>query len=138
MHNKAVLVLYVDKVCRAIEQSDCLVHVMTVYVWTSEESAPGLESVLSKCACTRGAVRQGAVNTAGGWAQDAGGMAVDGANQVADWAPGAGEAVWGGMQDAGGWAADGAGAVADWAPGALDNVGDFAGDAIGAIGDFFG
>jgi len=56
---------------------------------------------------------------------------------VADWAPGAANAVGDFAGDAGGAIMGAGGAVADWAPGALDSVGDFAGDAFSAIADFF-
>ena len=57
--------------------------------------------------------------------------------QRPDWAPGAAGAVGDFAGDAGGAIMNAGGAVADWAPGALDSVGDFAGDALSAIADFF-
>ena len=74
---------------------------------------------------------------AGDAAGAVGGGIVDGANAVADWAPGAAGAVGDFAGDAGGAVMSAGGAVADWAPGALDSVGDFAGDALSAIADFF-
>jgi hypothetical protein len=74
---------------------------------------------------------------AGDAAGAVGGGIVDGANAVADWAPGAAGAVGDFAGDAGGAIMNAGGAVADWAPGALDSVGDFAGDALSAIADFF-
>ena len=74
---------------------------------------------------------------AGDAAGAVGGGLVDGANAVADWAPGAAGAVGDFAGDAGGAVMSAGGAVADWAPGALDSVGDFAGDALSAIADFF-